>query len=248
VTSTRPSSYVVHTTTFEGPLDLLVQLAQQGEVDLQTLPLAELARDVLARVREGFDLDDATETLWLLSALVELKARALLPRPPAPPEPVTPEESAADLDALLEERLRAYRAFKDAATALRVLEAYRRRVFARPPGEPPDEALLAGVSLDDLLAAFHRVLARSREAPPPTIEPEGITVAERMAALLALLRTHPGGVLFERLFPAEATRLEVVVTFLAVLELIRLRRVQVQAGDDGALQVRLSRHGEDAGT
>ncbi|MDR7460691.1 MAG: hypothetical protein QN139_13000, partial [Armatimonadota bacterium] len=97
MTSTRPSSYVVHTTTFEGPLDLLVQLAQQGEVDLQTLPLAELARDVLARVREGFDLDDATETLWLLSALVELKARALLPRPPAPPEPVTLEESAADL-------------------------------------------------------------------------------------------------------------------------------------------------------
>ncbi len=223
MTSTRPDQFIVRTATFEGPLDQLLRLAQDGQVDLEALPLGDIAAEYLARTRQKLDPDEIMETIWLLAALIELKARALLPQPPPAEEP--PEEDAGQLEELLEERLAAYRAFKDAATALRALEAYQQRVFLRSP-EQPDEPLLSGIALADLWRAFQEVLARGRERGAE-IPPEGITVAGRMAAILALLASHAEGVPFDALFPAEATRLEIVVTFLALLELVRLLRVRV---------------------
>jgi segregation and condensation protein A len=234
VTDAKPSFYVVHTTTFDGPLDQLLQRAQQGEVDLQTIPLAEIAADYLAHSRRAFDVEDATETLWTLAALIELKARALLPQAPPPEEP--PADEPGDLDALLEERLTAYRAFKDVATALRALEAFQQKVFLRPADEPQDP-LLSGIALTDLFRAFQEVLSR-REAKEEEVPVEGITVADQMTAVLALLAEVVDGLPFEGLFPAEATRLEIVVTFLALLELIRLFRVRVrQDGPFGIIRV-----------
>jgi segregation and condensation protein A len=233
VTNSRPGTFVVHTATFEGPLDQLLRLAQQGQVDFETLPLADIAAAYVAHARRAFDVDDVTEAVWMLSALMELKARALLPQPPAA-EPV--EEEQRDLEELLEERLGAYRAFKDVASALRALEAYQQRVFLRP-GQEPVEPLLSGVVLTDLFNAFQEVLARGRERGAE-VPPEGITVAERMAAVLGLLVAHPDGVPFDTLFPAAATRLEIVVTFLALLELIRLLRVRVvQEGRFGVIRI-----------
>lgn len=235
VTETGAAPYVVHTATFEGPLEQLLRLVQQGELDPSALPLAEIAADYLEHSRRAFDLDEATEALWTLAALVELKARALLPQPPPPEEP-PPQEQAGDLDAAMEERVAAYRVFKDVAAAMRALEAYQQRVFLRP-GEEPEGALLSGVALPDLMRAFQEVLARGRERPTEVI-PEPITVAERMAALLGMLKDAAGGVAFESLFPAEATRLEIVVTFLALLELIRLARVGARRdGAGGGIQV-----------
>lgn len=222
MTSTRPDPFIVRTAAFEGPLDQLLRLAQDGQVDLEALPLGDIAAEYLARTRQELDPDEITETIWLLAALIELKARALLPQPP-PAE--APEEDAGQLEELLEERLAAYRAFRDVATALRALEAYQQRVFLRSP-EQPDEPLLSGISLADLWRAFQEVLARGQERGAE-IPPEGITVAERMAAILALLASHAEGVPFDALFPAGATRLEIVVTFLALLELVRLLRVRV---------------------
>lgn len=222
MTDTRPEPFIVRTATFEGPLDQLLRLAQDGQVDLEALPLADITAEYLARTRQDLDPDDVTENIWLLAALIELKARALLPQPPPPEEPA---EEAGQLEELLEERLAAYRAFRDVATALRALEAYQQLVFRRPP-EQPDEPLLSGVALTDLWRAFQEVLERGKERGAE-IPAEGITVAERMAAILALLAAHPEGVPFDALFPREATRLEIVVTFLALLELIRLLRVRV---------------------
>lgn len=243
VTETGAAPYVVHTATFEGPLEQLLRLVQQGELDPSELPLAEIAASYLEHSRRSFDIDEATEALWTLAALVELKARALLPQPPPPEEP-PPAEEAGDLDAAMEERVAAYRAFKDVAAAMRALEAYQQRVFLRP-GEEPEGALLAGVALPDLMRAFQEVLARGRERPSE-VSPEPITVAERMATLLAMLKEATAGIAFEALFPAEATRLEIVVTFLALLELIRLSRVGARRdAASGGIQVFL-RAGEDA--
>ncbi|MGH2403757.1 MAG: segregation/condensation protein A, partial [bacterium] len=72
---------------FEGPLDLLLTLAHQGKVDLTEIPLADLARDFLDRTKRSLDLNEATETLWMLATLVEMKTKLLLPKPP-PPEPL----------------------------------------------------------------------------------------------------------------------------------------------------------------
>lgn len=234
MTNTRPGSYVVHTATFEGPLDQLLQLAQQGQVDLEAIPLAEIAAEYLAHSRRAFDVEEATETLWMLAALIELKARALLPHPPPVEEP--PAEEPGDLQELLEERLATYRAFKDVATALRALESYQQRVFLHPPEEPAGP-LLSGVALADLFRAFQEVLARVPERVEE-VPPQSITVADQMAAVLALLADGVEGVPFEALFRAAATRLEIVVTFLALLELIRLMRVRVvQDATFGAIRV-----------
>lgn len=223
MTGNRSDPLIVRTSTFEGPLDQLLRLAQGGQVDLEEIPLGDIAAQYLARTRQDLDPDDVTETIWLLAALIELKARTLLPQPPPVEEPAV--EDAGGLEEILEERLASYRAFRDVATALRVLEAYQQRVFLRPP-EQPDEPLLSGIALTDLWRAFQEVLARGRERGAE-IPPEGITMAERMAAILGLLAAEAEGVPFYALFPAEATRLEIVVTFLALLELVRLLRVRV---------------------
>ncbi len=224
MTDAKSAPYVVHTATFDGPLEQLLRLAQQGQVDLEALPLADIAADYLERARRDFDVDEVTESIWILASLAELKARALLPQPPPPEEPA--DDQPGDLEKVLEERLAQYRSFKDVATALRALEAYQQRVFVHP-AEELDEPLLSGVALSDLFRAFQTVLDRGRERGVE-VPPEGITVAEQMAVVLGLLAQAAEGVSFETLFPPQATRLEIVVTFLALLELIRLLRVRVQ--------------------
>jgi len=219
--------YSVKLPQFEGPLDLLLTLAQQGQVDLREIPLGQIAEDYLAASRAHLDLEEATGVLWALAAMVEMKARLLVPRPQAPEEPLEPEGEPGDLQERLQEQAQEYRAFKDVTAALRALEEVQRRVFARPKAGDAGEALLAGVTLDDLFRAFQQVLERAREQVGE-IPAEEIRVADRMEAILALLAASPDGVEFPQLFAPTAGTLEVIVTFLALLELIKQRRVSAQ--------------------
>lgn len=218
--------YSVKVPGFEGPLDLLLTLAHQGKVDLAAVPVAELAQEFLQRVRQSLDLDEATEVLWMLAAMVEMKAKALLPKPP-PPEPL-PLEEDSDFPERLEEQVAEYRAYKDAAEALRALEDLQQRVFVRPsPGEEP-VVLLEGLTPDDLIRAFEAVLTRARRERTAEVGDEPVRVADRMAAILDALARSPQGLLFQSLFPRRVSVLMVVVTFLALLELIKDRKVRVQ--------------------
>lgn len=221
------TGYTVKVPGFEGPLDLLVTLAHQGKIDLTTVSLADLTTEFLDRTKRSVDLNEATEALWMLAALVEMKAKLLLPKPP-PPEPL-PETEASDLPERLEEQLSEYRAFKDAAEALRALEELQQRVFARSPqpGEP-SELLLEGVTVDDLFKAFQAVLTRVRTERTAEVADEPVRVADRKTAILAALRRSPQGLEFSALFPGRATTVLVIVTFLALLELIKERLVRVQ--------------------
>jgi segregation and condensation protein A len=219
------AGYTVKVAGFEGPLDLLVTLAHQGKVDLTTISLADLTQEFLERTKRALDLDEATEALWMLAALVEMKAKLLLPKPP-PPEPL-PETGGSDLPERLEEQLGAYRAFKEAADALRALEEYQTRVFVRAPQAEP-ELLLEGITVDDLFRAFHAVLTRVRTTRAAEVTHEPVRVADRRAAILDALRRAPDGLEFAGLFPARVTVVFVVVTFLALLDLIKDRQVRVQ--------------------
>ena len=163
----------------------------------------------------------------MLAAMIEMKSRLLVPKPQTPAEPLPVEEEPSDLEARLEEKLQEYRAFKEVASALRALEDYQHRIFARPPGDDPNAVFLEGVTLDDLFRAFQHVLERAREEVGE-ITAEEVKVADRMEAILTLLAQHPQGVLFRDLFAAAATKLQVIVTFLALLELIKNRRVRAQ--------------------
>lgn len=218
--------YTVKLPQFEGPLDLLLSLVQQGQVDLRDIPLGQIAEEYLARTKATFDLEEATEVLWMLAAMIEMKSRLLVPKPETPEEPITVEEPS-DLQERLEERLQEYRAFKEVASALRALEDYQHRIFARQKTDDPGEVILEGVTIDDLFRAFQQVLERAKEEVGE-IQAEEVKVAERMDAILRLLSAHPEGVLFPALFPAGATKLLVIVTFLALLELIKNRRIRAE--------------------
>lgn len=223
----RPAvGYTVKVPGFEGPLDLLVTLAHQGKVDLAAVPLADLAQEFLERTKHEPDLNEATEALWMLAALVEMKAKLLLPKPP-PAEPL-PETGASDLPERLEEQLGEYRAFKEAAEALRALEEFQRQVFVRTSQTEPADLLLEGLTVDDLFKAFQAVLTRAREEPAAEVLDEPVRVSDRRAAIVDALRRRPGGTEFWALFPSGATTVFIVVTFLALLELINERLVRVQ--------------------
>ncbi len=220
------SAYSIKLPQFEGPLDLLLSLAQQGQVDLRDIPLGRLAEDYLAVSRTHFDLDEATEVLWMLAAMIEMKARLLVPKDETPQEPLEMEGDAGEVQERLEQRLQEYRAFRDVSTALRALEEYQQRIFARPKEGDSGEVILEGVTIDDLFRAFQQVLERARERVGE-IPAEEIKVADRMESLLALLARTPEGVEFSAVFSSAAGLLEVIVTFLALLELIKQRQVRV---------------------
>lgn len=217
--------YSVKIPQFEGPLDLLLSLAQQGQVDLREIPLGQIAEDYLAATREGLDLEQATEVLWTLAAMIEMKSKLLVPKPEPSEEVLVTEEQASDLQERLEERLAEYRAFKEVAVALRALEEYQQRVFSRTTTGDPEAVALEGVTIDDLFRAFQRVLERAQEEVGE-ISTEEVKLADRMEAILTLLTAHPDGVEFPELFSQAAGKLEVIVTFLALLELIKERRVR----------------------
>ncbi len=220
------TGYTVKVPGFEGPLDLLVTLAHQGKIDLTTISLADLTTEYLERTRASLELNEATEALWMLAALVEMKAKLLLPK--APPSEPLPEAESGELPEQLEEKLTEYRAFKEAAEALRVLEDLQKRIFVRSPQGDPPELLLEGVTVDDLFRAFEEVLKRVRSQRAAEVADEPVRVADRKAAILEALMQSPEGLEFADLFPLRVTTVFIVVTFLALLELIKERLIRVQ--------------------
>lgn len=218
-------SPTVRVAGFEGPVHELVRLAHAGEVDLREVDLSSMVRSYLESLGPEVDLEEATEFLWAAAALVEMKSKLLLPKP-TPQQEVT-EEDAQDLEERLRQQIEEYRVFREAAEALAALEAVQRRVFTRP-ADPSSagELPLVGLTVEDLFAAFRRVLERSRQTVEE-VPPEGVTVADRIRAILAALSASPDGVLFEALFDPDRPRILVIVTFLALLELVRQRRVRV---------------------
>ncbi|MDR5683498.1 MAG: segregation/condensation protein A [Armatimonadota bacterium] len=226
------AAYVVHLPSFAGPIEDLVQRAHQGEVDLREVSVGDIVRGYLEAIRDGIDLDEATEFLRHAAQLVEMKSKLLLPPKPES-EPVPQPEEEGDLAASLEAQMEEYRTFKEAAAALAELEAVQRAIFTRPAADVrPGDLPLVGVTVFDLFAAFRRVLERSRDVVTE-IPAEGVTVAECMRRILRALASAADGLAFDGLFGQGTPRIVVIVTFLALLELIRRRRVGVR--QDGPL-------------
>lgn len=221
----RPAGYHVKVPGFEGPLDLLVQLAHQGKIDLADVSLSDLTNEFLAKTRASLDLNEATEALWMLAALVEMKAKALLPKP-APIE-APPESGATDLPEKLEERLADYRAYKEAAEALRALEELQQSIFSRTPSERPPELILEGVTVEDLFKAFQTVLTRVKKSRAAEVADEPVRVADRKVAIVDVVRAARDGVEFDVLFAGTVSLVFVIVTFLALLDLIKDRVIRV---------------------
>jgi len=223
-------SYRVKLDNFEGPLDLLLHLIEKNELDIYDIPIARVTEQYLEHLQamEYLDLELAGEFLVMAATLLDIKARMLLPAPaPEPPDGQETPAGEPDPRQELVQRLVEYRQFKAAAAHLRAREDEHRNRFPSSPGEPPGAGpLLEGLSLSQLLEAFHRMLNHVQEQPPRVIPRHRITLRAIIRRLMTLVARHPLGISFFRLFPAQPSRLEVVVTFLALLELLRRHRVR----------------------
>ena len=223
------TDYQVKFEVFEGPLDLLLYLIKKEEVDIYEVNLTQLATQFIEyiEVMRLLDLEIAGEFLVMASTLMYIKSRELLPVD----QQVTPEgeEEGEDPRWELIRQLVEYKKFKDAAAQLAVLEARQENVYPRLPCKPEfeDEAvpLKPQVSLFDLINAVSAILKRvnQREDLRDIFEDKW-SVSEKIEHLRQMVIARPR-VRFSELFAAATSRTEVVVTFLAVLELIRLRQI-----------------------
>jgi segregation and condensation protein A len=225
-----PSGLTVRLEGFEGPLDLLLHLARSNEIDLARLPIRQITDQYLAYLEavEFRDLDDAGAFLVMAATLVYLKSKLLLPQPAVEDEALDEEGEALRLE--LEARLRAYARVKEIGEWLRAQEAAWGTRFGRTWSElPMPEFLpLESLSLWDLGEAYRGFLARlARAEPTREVEPEPPSLLGRMAEILGVL-DHSWYVLFSALLGATPPRPEVIVTLLAVLELVRVQRVRAQ--------------------
>ncbi|HSF02167.1 MAG TPA: segregation/condensation protein A [Solirubrobacterales bacterium] len=215
---------------FEGPLDLLLHLVRSHEIDLSRLPIRRITDQYLTYLESvAFrDLEDAGAFLVLAATLVYLKSRVLLPKPEDEDEEALDDEGEA-LRLELEARLRDYARIKELGAWLRAAEAEWAVRFTRHWAELPalDLVPIESLSLWDLTGAYRAFLRRLAEAEPTReVAPEPPSLLGRMAEILAVL-DHSWYVVFSALLGASPARPEVVVTLLAILELVRLQRARV---------------------
>ena len=211
---------------FEGPLDLLLHLIKRNEVSITDIPIATITEQYLAtlEVMQTFNLDVAGEFLVMAATLIHIKSRMLLPMA----DDEEDEEEGTDPRQELVRRLLEYQRYKDVADQLERRELLTRDVFVRSAA-PAEEIPAPGfreVSVFELLTALKRVLDRLPKDAFHEVMLEKITVREKMTLLLDHLRTQ-GKILFESLFAEVTTRMEVIVTFLAMLELVKVRAIRI---------------------
>jgi segregation and condensation protein A len=224
------AEYKVQFEVFEGPLDLLLYLIKKEEVDIYEVNLTKLATQFIEYIdtMRLLDLDIAGEFVVMASTLMYIKSRELLPVEQQ--AQVEGEEEGEDPRWELIRQLVEYKKFKDAAAKLQGLEARQEHIFPRVPGklefEAPEAPTKPDVSIFDLLNAVNAVLKRfeKREGATREIFEDKWTVSEKIEFIVKII-TEQGSVKFSSLFENAASRPEVVCTFLALLELIRLKQL-----------------------
>ncbi len=215
-------SYRVDLQIFQGPLDLLLSLIEQEELDITKISLAQVTNQYLAHLEviKETDPDDLTDFLVIAAKLILIKSEILLPRPPAS---IVAEEEE-DIGDELARQLLIYKRFKEIATNLREVEQQGQRNFVRiaPPPKIQSKLLPGEVELDDLLRAARHALAIKPPEPDvdEVVSPEIVTIGQQMAFIWQEI-TARGRVSFLKLLSQNRNRLEIIVTLLAVLELIK---------------------------
>ncbi|RPJ49399.1 MAG: segregation/condensation protein A [Candidatus Latescibacterota bacterium] len=243
----RGTGYRVELDAFQGPLDLLLYLIKRDEIDIYDIPIARVTEQYLAHIRimQMLDLEVAGEFLVMASTLMRIKAKMLLPRAGAE------EGEEEDPRDELVRRLIEYRRYKHAAEKLRDRAEERGLLYGRAPAEngETEEAepgeLLIPVDLVGLLRTFARLMERAPRLEPYEVLLESYTLEEKIERIESALE-GTDRIEFESLFEPGAVRREVIVTFIAVLELLRLQRIGlVQAGLFGRIWIRRRSETED---
>jgi len=224
-------AFALHLSQFEGPLDMLLFLISKAKVDIKDIFVSEVTQQYIDSVAAApdLDLDDASGFLAMAATLLEIKSRALLPR-----EPREGEEEEEDPEAALIRQLEEYQKVKEVASQMQQFEKAAAAMFAKLPEEfplPPPTFELENLTIEGLMSAFLNVLRRTprdEEQPPEQrrITRDMFSVPRCMANIARRLRRGP--VNFTELFAPDASRDEVVSTFLALLELIKAGRAGIR--------------------
>jgi segregation and condensation protein A len=227
---------------FEGPLDLLLYLIKKDELDIYDIPIERITSQYLdyLRIIKMLDLEVAGDYLVVAATLVYIKSRVLLPHDQRPPEDEAEED---DPRWELVRQLVEYKKYKDAAFELQQCLVRQEGVHGRGGSYKPEVATDGGLPFDkvglfDLLSVFQKVLARaSKDEDLRDIFEDRFTVSDKIQLIQSRIAER-NRLVFEELFVAGATRTEIVVTFLAVLELIRLKQIGVaQDGPFGVIEL-----------
>jgi len=226
-------AYRIKLEVFEGPFDLLFHLIEKNEVDIYDIPVAEITEQYLEYIAamQMLDLEVASEFLVMAANLLAIKARMLLPRPPVD-EDGQPDEDSDPRDELVEKLLE-YKKFKVLAEYLQEKANVMNRVYTRPNDEDmfihlfSEENPLEGISMSSLLEALREVLDRAAEQELiGEIPREEVTVRDKMKEIMRRLFFQARGIAFRDLFRPGVTRVEIIVTFLALLELIKTGKIR----------------------
>ena len=225
-------AYIVSLKEFDGPLDLLLTLISNAKIDIHDIFVSQITEQYLETMSlvDELDMDSASEFLQMAATLLEIKSRAMLPKPPKPEDPdeLSPEEA-------LIKQLEEYRQFKEVSSRMKQLEEEARALLTKLPEEyplPPPNIEITGLTLDKLIKAYRRVLERAERAEADDrmasreIRRDSFTIAGCMARISRSLRRGPCR--FSELFGEDFTKQEVVTMFLALLELIKLNRLHVK--------------------
>ncbi|MBN1758516.1 MAG: segregation/condensation protein A [Chitinispirillaceae bacterium] len=228
----KRDEYEVKLELFEGPLDLLLYLVNKSEVNIVDISVSQVVAqylEYLDLLRE-LNINVAAEYLHMAATLVRLKARELLP--PGEGEPADPEEEGIyNRDQLIAQLLE-YKKFKEAANTLRTFESEHYGAFSRGSAdvvehEPTEKDVdLGSISIFDLLAAFKKVLERSQTSDEQrhVVEADTVKIDERIERILGML-CDSEEVRFEALFEGDMRKIVVVVTFMAILELVKMQEI-----------------------
>jgi len=234
------ADYAIKLDIFEGPLDLLLYLIKKNEIDIYNIPVSLIVEQYLQYLKmiKSLNLDLAGEYLVMASTLIHIKSRMLLP------EPEEPEEEEEDPRAELVRQLLEYKAFKEAAENLSQRPILERDVFTRAafsPEEiekaPPDEDELIEVSIFELIEAFHKLVSRIDKKELMEIDLEKLSVTDIINEIMDKLFIEKN-LTFDELLGEIKSRRRIVYTFLALLELIKLRMIKAyQASAFGVIRI-----------
>jgi segregation and condensation protein A len=234
-------AYIVSLKQFDGPLDLLLTLISSAKVDIKDIFVSEITDQYLKSMDlvDELDMDTASEFLQMAATLIEIKSRALLPKPPKV------EEGEESPEEMLIRQLEEYKAFKEISQQMKTLEDDAKLLYTKLPEEfplPPQQFEWKGLTIDKLSAAFGRVLARleaqadAEKFARREIRRDTFTVSGCMTRIQRRLRRGP--VRFAELFDEAPGKSEMITVFLALLELIRLSRaIAVQQDTYGDIEI-----------
>jgi segregation and condensation protein A len=235
-------AYEIKLDIFEGPMDLLLYLIRKNEIDIYNIPIALITEQYLEHMEKlrSLNLDLAGEYLVLAATLIHIKSKMLLPAPEEEEGEEEPDPRAELVQQLLE-----YQAFKEAALALEGRPLLERDVFRKGAHERPaltegEEEALIEVSLFELVEAFQRVIASLDREALLEIDLEKVSLADRINEIMERLAEEKD-MTFTGLLGERTDRRNIVYTFLAILELMKMRVIKAyQAGSFGVIRVFLA--------